>query len=175
MDVRRERKLIDKHLHRHSTKIGLSLTWFEFLEFGKGSEYDQIYDTGAPGEAGRSFKPGVVIPILHMDEVEDESRTINDGRQPTDNIVVKLAMDDMLRVGITEPWEYKPRLNDLFYHDQKYFNVYRYRVRGKLKGEVIVLVQGVETFPEQEYVFDNSPEQSIQTLPWPASLPTSGV
>jgi hypothetical protein len=175
VDVRRERKLINKHLNRHSTKIGLTLTWFEFLKFGEGSEYDQIYDTGGFGESGRTYKPGIVIPILHMDEIEDESRAINDGRQPTSNIVVKMSMDDMIKAGISNPWDYEPRLNDIFYHDDRYFSVYRYRVRGKLKGEVIVMVQGVETFPEQELVFDNSPEQSLQTLPWPPSLPDSSV
>lgn len=175
MDSRTERSLINKHARRQSRNLGYSMLWYEFLDFGQGSEYDDIYDTGPAGPEGRSYKAGVSIPILHFDEIEDESRAMPDGRQPVQNIIVKLLMDDMIKVGVTEPWEYEKHLNDIFYFDSRYYSVYRYRARGALKGEVIVLVQGIEIFPDQEYVFDNTAQESIQNLPWPDSLPRRGV
>jgi hypothetical protein len=175
MDPRIERSQINKHVRRVSRSLGHSLLWYEFLGFGEGSEYDQIYDTGPAGPEGRSYKAGISVPVLHFDESEDESRAMPDGRQPVMNISIKMLMDDMIKVGITKPWEYEKRLNDIFYFDGRYFSIYRYRARGSLKNEVIVAVQGIEIFPDQDYVFDNSPQESVQNLPWPDSLPQRGV
>jgi hypothetical protein len=175
MDSRTERSLINKHARRHSRRLGYSLLWYEFLSFGEGSEYDDIYDTGPAGPEGRSYSTGVSVPILHFDEIEDEARAVPDGRQPVQNIIVKLLMDDMIKVGVKTPWEYEKHLNDIFYFDGRYYSVYRYRARGALKGEVIVLVQGIEIFPDQDYVFDNTAQESVQNLPWPDSLPMRGV
>lgn len=175
MDPRIERGLINKHVRRKTRNLGRSLLWYEFIDFNEGSEYDDIYDTGPAGPAGRSYRQGISIPIIHIEETEDDSRAIPEGRQPVMNIDVRLLMDDMIKVGITEPWEYVRHLNDIFYFDGRYFSIYRYRPRGLLKGEVVVVVQGIEIFLDQDFVFDNSPEESIQNLPWPNSLPQSGV
>jgi hypothetical protein len=175
MDSRTERSLINKHVRRTSRHLGHSLLWFEFLSLGEGSEYDDIYDTGPAGPEGRSYRTGVSIPVIHFDEIEDESRAMPDGRQPVMNIVLKMLIDDMVKVGVNEPWEYEKHLNDIFYFDGRFYSVYRYRSRGALKNDVIVMVQGIEIFPDQEYVFDNSPQESVQNLPWPDSLPRRGV
>lgn len=175
MDTRIERALINKHVRRKARNLGRSMLWYEFLNFNEGSEYDDIYDTGPAGPAGRSYRSGISIPIVHIDEIEDDSRSMAEGRQPVMNIVLKVLMDDMIKVGITEPWEYERHLNDIFYFDGRYFSVYRYRPRGLLKGEVIVMIQGIEIFLDQDFVFDNTPQESIQNLPWPDSLPSRGV
>jgi hypothetical protein len=53
--------------------------------------------------------------------------------------------------------------------------VFDYAVRGRVKGEVFVLIQGQELYVDQEFVNDNNfPELSSNNLPWPATLPQIG-
>jgi hypothetical protein len=177
MDPRIERKHIDKHARRQMRDMGRSLIWYEFRDFDEpsGSEYDQIYDMGPAGPGGRAYRPGIVIPFIHIEEIEDEISARPDGRQAMQNVVVKMLMDDFIKVGIDSPWEYEARLNDIFYFDNRYFSVYRYRPRGLLKGEVVVMVYANQVYLDQEYVFDEAPQESVQNLPWPDLLPNRSV
>ena len=81
----------------------------------------------------------------------------------------------MRNAGIEAVWEYRNHLNDIFLYDGRFFSVFDYAVRGRVKGEVFVLIQGQELYVDQEFVNDNNfPELSSNNLPWPASLPKIG-
>lgn len=178
MDTRRELDLINKHFRRHHDAAGESVVWYEFKPLGSASVnsvYDDVYDEGIPGIGGRQYKGGVVLPILLGSENEDQKRSIPEGRQTVQIMELFVAISDMRDAGISTPWEYRQRLNDIFNYDGRYYSVYNYRVRGRLRDDVFVLVSGQEVMIEQEFINDPGPEPlRIDNFPWPAALPTLG-
>ena len=179
MDVRTELSLINKHFKRYQNVANLSVVWYEFIPLGDlpatESVYDDVYDEGIRGTGGKKYKNGVVLPAMLITEVEDEKRAIADGRKPTQNINMFVTMKDMRDVGITDPWEYQARLNDMFVYDGRYYNVSAYKVRGAVKDEVFALITGYETYVDEELVNDPGPPAlGISTLPWPSNLPNLG-
>jgi hypothetical protein len=170
MDVRRELDLINKHLDRHTRGAGESIIWYQFLPLGEGSTYDDIYDESPQGPTGLSYEPGIVLPTVYVEEIEDTNRAIDTGRQPTQNLNVLVTMENMVKSGIKHPNEYQPHMKDMFFYDGRYFSVVEYRVRGRLRNDVVVSIDGKETYIDQEHVNDlflpdHAP--SIQDFPWP--------
>lgn len=48
-----------------------------------------------------------------------------------------------------------------------------YRVRGRANDDVLIVVEGLEVYIDQEMPFDPGPEtMAINDLPWPSVLPT---
>lgn len=178
MDVRRELAHINKHFKRFRDVSELSIVWYEFIPLGSASVnsvYDDVYDEGIRSTGGKSYKPGVALPVLLASETEDERRAIPDGRQPTQTVQLFASMKDMKDAGIDQPWEYRFHLNDIFVYDGRYYNVYSYRVRGVIKDEVFVLISGYETFVDEELVNDPGPETlGVDLYPWPSALPNLG-
>lgn len=178
MDVRRELDLINKHFRRHHKVSGETVVWFEFNPLGAASVnsiYDDVYDEGTPGSGGRSYKPGVVIPILLGSENEDQKRAIPEARQTVQTMDIFIGMKDMRDAGIDMPYEYRNHLKDIFYYDGRYYSVYDYRVRGRLKDDVFILIVGQELYLNQEFINDPGPEvPRSDNFPWPARLPIIG-
>jgi hypothetical protein len=108
-------------------------------------------------------------------ESEDQKRAIPEGRQPTQLTNFVASIDDFRAAGITAPWEYQNRLNDMFQYDGRYFSVVSYRVRGRARDDVMLVVEGIETYISQEMVNDPGPTPySISDLPWPTSIANLG-
>lgn len=172
VDLTREFERMDKEIHRRIDIVGESVMWFMFQELGAGSTYDDIYDEGVPGVGGRNYDPGMKVATLYAEEIEDEGRAIEEGRQPTQNVRLTLRMTDAIVAGLTDPGEYRPRLKDLFFYENRYYEVYKYRARGRMEGsEVLLLVDGVEVYVDQEMMNDDSPEYVAIDPGWPNSLP----
>jgi hypothetical protein len=176
MDIRREVGLIRKHYRQYQTTNGETVVWFEFLPLGTNtstsSVYDDVYDEGTPGTGGRKYKTGVVVPVLMITEAEDQKRSIPEGRQAVQLANFVASIQDFRDAGVTAPYEYKNHLNDMFLYDGRYFSVVSYRVRGRAKDDMLVVVEGIEVYINQEMPFDTGPEAySNQNLPWPATLP----
>jgi hypothetical protein len=171
VDVQREHRLINKHAKRRNREAGESLIWYEFLPLGEGSSYDDVYDEGDVGPIGRAYGSGIVIPTIYVEEVEDDFRAIDTGRQPVQNLQVVMLMDEVIRSGLTEPWEYQPHLNDMFYYDGRYYKVFRYKVRGRLHNDVLLSVGGTEIYVDQEMNLDVPPTPPfVENLPWPSTF-----
>lgn len=178
MDVRRELDLINKHFRRHHSVAGETVVWYEFKPLGSASVnsiYDDVYDEGVYGPGGRSYKDGVVIPILIGSENEDQKRAIPEARQPVQTMDIFVSIQDMRSAGIEFAWEYRNHLNDIFVYDGRYYSVYDYRVRGRLKDDIFILISGQEVFTDQEFVNDPGPPPlATYSYPWPATLPSLG-
>lgn len=178
MDTRVELDLIRKHYREYSRHAGEHVVWYEFLPFGaaasaSGSYFDHVYDEGISGTGGRKYKNGVVVPVLMITETEDQKRSIPEGRQPVEVVNFVASIDEFRRAGITDPFEYKQHLNDLFIYDGRYFTVTSYKVRGRARDDIIIVVEGLEIYMNQEYPFDPTTTFSgVSSLPWPSSLPT---
>jgi hypothetical protein len=61
----------------------------------------------------------------------------------------------------------------MFMYDERYYDVYRYTARGHLHDEVLIAVEGVEVYPEQELKWDTAPVASTSD-PWPDTLLGAG-
>lgn len=175
MDARRELGLIRKHYRDYQRQVGETVVWYEFMPFAgaasAGSTYDDVYDEGGFGPSGRRYKPGITVPVLMITESEDTKRAIPEGRQPVELVNLVASIDDFRVAGISEPFEYRRHLNDIFFYDGRYMSVQSYRVRGRVRDDVIVVVEGIELYLNQEFSFDTGPEaMSVQNYPWPSTL-----
>jgi hypothetical protein len=175
MDVRRELSLIRKNYREYHRTVGESVTWFEFIPLGNSpsasSYYDPVYDEGVYGTGGRRYKKGITFPVLLINETEDQKRSIPEGRQPVELTNFVASIEDMRNAGISSPFEYQHHLNDMFLYDGRYFTVTSYRVRGRARDDVLVVVEGLEVYINQELEFDPGPSAlSINNLPWPNSF-----
>ena len=178
MDVRRELAEINKHFRRYNNVAQLAVVWYEFTPLGAASVnsvYDDVYDEGIRGSGGKTYKPGVTLPVLLASENEDERRAIADGRQPTQTVSLFVTIKDMKDAGLYQPWEYRHHLNDIFVYDGRFYNVASYKVRGVIKDEVFALIIGYETFVDEELVNDPGPENlGVSNYAWPSTLPNLG-
>jgi len=172
--LKRERHRINREVHRRNDLAGESVVWYEFqpLTAGAGSStYDDVYDEGPVGAEGLSFTDGVTIPTIYIEEVEDDNRAIEDGRQPTQNVKITFRMKDLTDAGISAPREYQPHLNDMFLYDNRFYRVYKYKARGFMEDEeVLVAVEGVEIYADQELVNENPPTALAVNDLWPDAL-----
>jgi len=174
MDTRRELSLIRKQYREYHKKTGEFITWFSFVAFGAGgSTYDDVYDEGPAGSGGKRYQKGIPIPVIQITETEDTKRAIPEGRQPVQVVNVVLSVDDMRDAGVPDVFEYQRHLNDLFFYDARYYQVTMYRVRGRAKDDLLVVIEGIEIYVDDEMPNDPGPEPMvISNFPWPASLPT---
>lgn len=174
LDLRRELNNINKHYERHQRQAGEAVVWYEFLSLSEGSVYDDVYDESPRGVTGLTYKAGVTIPTLFVSEEEDNNRAIDNGRQPIQNTDLVISMKAMIGAGITAPWEYQPRMKDIFLYDGRYYSVATYIVRGRLRGEVLVRISGKEVYVDQEMTNDvfSSSHPYLEDLPWPDTLPS---
>lgn len=176
MDIRRELSHIRKHYRKYHDTAGESVVWFEFVPLGvsisTASAYDDVYDEGVPGTGGRRYSNGVTIPVLMITEAEDQKRSIPEGRQPVQLTNFVASIEDFRDAGVSNPFEYQKHLNDIFLYDGRYFSVVSYRVRGRVRDDVIVVVEGIEIYINQEMPFDPGPAPLGNiNLPWPSTLP----
>lgn len=177
MDARRELGLIRKHYRQYQREYGESVVWYEFDRLGSNvnndSVYDDVYDEGVGGVGGRRYLEGVTIPVLMVTEQEDQKRAIPEGRQPVELTNLIISVEDMRSAGVSDPFEYKHHLNDIFLYDGRYFSVVTYRVRGRLRDDVVLVVEGIEIYINQEMPYDPGPApMEVVSLPWPASFPS---
>lgn len=175
MDVRRELAHIRKHYRQYQRSVGETIVWFEYQPFASaasaGSTYDDVYDEGGYGATGRKYKNGVTVPVLMITEAEDTKRAIPEGRQPVQLVNVVASIEDFRQAGVSDPFEYRYHLNDIFLYDGRYLSVVSYKVRGRAKDDVLVIVEGIEIYIDQEMALDTGPAPlGIQDLPWPSRL-----
>lgn len=177
MDLRREASQIRRHYREYTRNYGETVVWFEYAPAttpaSAGSVYDDVYDEGIIGTNGRKYKNGVVLPVLMITETEDQKRAIPEGRQPVELTNFVASIEDFRTAGVSNPFEYQNHLNDMFLYDGRYFAIATYRVRGRLRDDILVVVEGIEVYINQEMPFDPGPASlGVQDLPWPTALPT---
>lgn len=177
MEVRRELAAIRKHYREYQQKTNEYVIWFEFLPLGTNastdSKYDDVYDEGIPGVGGKRYKAGITIPVLLVTESEDTKRAIPEGRQPVQLTNIVGSVQDFREAGVLDPYEYQKHLNDMFFYDGRYYSVASYKVRGRAQDDVLVVIEGIEIYINQEMLFDPGPSaMTTQNLPWPSKLPT---
>ena len=169
MDVRREAREIWKHFGRYTSDIGEGCIYYRFD--ATNSEYDRVYDEGY-----RKYHIGIKIPILWVDQSEAPEDYAAEGRRPTQRIRLAVSASALHEAGVsvTEAhgnrltdgspslvWRYD-RNHDILYYDNRYYEVASFQIRGRLKGEdVIVGITGIETYPGDDMRFDFKPGEVV--------------
>lgn len=166
IDLRREQAHIFKEFDRYQRRVGESVIWFKFDV--DTSAYDDVYDEG-----GRRYLPGIIVPCLWIDEVEDIETYQDVGRRPTQRVRLAVSARTMneVTIGAVEvhggrlqddkpdaPW-FDDRLNDIFYYSGRFYAVSNFQVKGRMRGDTIVGVSAIETMLEDERVWDLFPGQ----------------
>lgn len=176
IDTRREQRHIWREYRRFFRQIGEKVIWFQF-DTG-ASSYDDIYDEG-----GKDYRPGIHVPALWVDQIEDPEQYSGEGRRPTQRIRFAVSSMALALRGISpyeahgnelgsarpsaplppqvgrpsSPW-LDDRLNDVIYYDQRFYSLSQFQIRGRLRSQdVIIGVAGIELIPEDESVFDFFP------------------
>jgi hypothetical protein len=162
IDLRRESVRVFTEFQRFHKTVGEGIVWFLFDV--AGSVYDEVYDEG-----GKQYHPGIAVPILWVNQQEQDELYSAEGRRPTQRISLSVSARsiDAVRIGSQEahggrafdikpddPW-WDDRLNDVFYYDGRYYEVSGFHMRSRAQErDLIVSVGGIETQPEDERVFD---------------------
>lgn len=170
VDARREAQHVYKQMGRMQNTIGEAVVWFKFDT--ANSNYDDVYDEG-----GREYLPGVLVPMLWVDDQEAAEVYDDQGRRPTQRIRFAVSGKQMWETlgDITEAhgarwWDTKPdgkpwwndRLNDLVYYGGRFYEVSNYQIRGRIQEtDLIIGVTGIETQPQDERVWDLFPSSLV--------------
>lgn len=165
MDTRREVRQIYKHFDRHYGTIGEALIYFRFD--ADNSKYDRVYDEGY-----RQYQKGKPVPILWVDQQEATEDYGPEGRRPTQRLRCAVSAKNMFEAGFSvtethgnrlydtspsEIWR-RDRMHDLCFYDGMYWEISGYQIRGRAKGEdVIIGITAIETFPDDDMNFDFPP------------------
>lgn len=176
VDVRREQRHIWNEYSRFYRTIGEEIVWFKFDT--DGSQWDNVYDEG-----GKSYQPGVRIPALWVDQIEDPEQYSGEGRRPTQRLrfAVSASTLAMRGIGVDEahgsslghvrpsapvpeqigrPYSawWDDRLNDVVFYDNRFYAISQYQIRGRLQTEDVVIgIAAIELVIEDESDFDFFP------------------
>lgn len=170
IDVGRELGLINKHVRRRNREAGEFVMWYQY-DIASASQFDDIYDEGAPGALGRRYADPIKVPTIYVAENEDLMVLREDARKPTQTTQFTILVQDAIASGVVEPGRYEQHLNDVLGYDNKLYKLYDYHVRGRLKGEVVIGIVGYEVFMDEEFLYDPSINTSTNDL-WPSIFPS---
>jgi hypothetical protein len=173
VDMRREVREIWKHYKRYHADVGETIIYYRFA--AKESDYDDVYDEGY-----RRYHKGVRIGILWVDQSEAPEDYSPEGRRPTMRIRLAVSAQDLYEAGVSvteahgnritdvspnNEWR-DDRVHDMFYYDNRYWEVSSFQIRGRAKGEdVIIGITGIETFPDDDMLLDFQPSSLATTTP----------
>ena len=165
MDARREAGQIWKHFNRYHAMIGESMLYYRFD--ADTSQYDSVYDEGF-----RKYHIGIRIAILWVDQMEAVEDYAPEGRRPTQRMRCAVSAREMYGAGLSvtevhgnqlsdespsDIWR-RDRMHDLFYYDNRFWEISGYQLRGRIKGEdVIIGITAIETFPTDDMLLDEIP------------------
>lgn len=169
MDPRREVAQIHKHFDRYQKEVGEGILYYRFDT--AESAYDEVYDEGF-----RKYHTGVRIAVLWVDQSEAVEDYSPEGRRPTMRVRLAVSARNMYEAGVSvtevhgnqltdtspsEVWR-DDRLHDIFYYDNRFWEVAGFQIRGRLQNEdVIIGISGIETFPDDDALLDQLPGSRV--------------
>lgn len=168
IDMRREHALHMRSIDRLQPQMGESVVWFVV---DAESSYHPIYD-----DYGRNFKPGVIVPFLWIDQVEDPNQYTAEGVRPTNRFKGAVTLRTLGSVGVPVNDAHYDRLidpeitpttdvtnnrnNDILYYDKRFWQVSNFQIRGRMQSvDNMVGVSAIEikrdelgplTFPSEQ-------------------------
>lgn len=186
VDVRREIAHINKEYESYYRVIGEEVVWFRFDTVN--SRWDDVYDEG-----GNTYLPGVRIPALWIDQIEDPEQYSGEGRRPRQRLRFAVSAEELKQRGIGAEEAHgrriydekgspprpaqvgRPlaawlddRLNDVVYYDGRYYAISNFQIRGRAQyTDAIVGVSALEEIVEDETIYDFFPSRTQFGIPIP--------
>lgn len=186
VDYRRETAYVWKQYNAFYATVGEEVIWFPFDT--DGSRYDDVYDEGF-----KTYKTGIRMPVLWVDQIEDTEQYSAEGRRPTKRLRFAVSFRTLQERGVPvfdahgrriyddppaapdqygrpeSPW-LDDRVNDAVFYDGRFFAISDFQIRGRAKEmDQVVGVSAIEVDPRDENLWDLFPWNT----PW--SNPTVGV
>lgn len=176
VDYRREVAYVWKQFNAFYATIGEEVVWFPFDTVE--SRYDDIYDEGA-----KTYRTGIRMPALWVDQIEDPEQYSAEGRRPTKRLRFAVSARSLQERGVAtfdshgrrmydvppvppdpsqlgrpeSPW-LDDRLNDVVFYDGRFFAVSDFQIRGRAKEmDLIIGVSAIEIDPRDENLWDLFP------------------
>lgn len=170
-DLRRERAHIErKGWDFIQQTIGEAVLWLEFD--ATSSAMHPVYDEPME-DAGRAWKPPILVPALWVNEREDARTPDGDGRLPTNSLRLGVPYSSLVKVGLSEPQDSRRHLNDVLVYRRNFWAVNRYELRGRLRAPVMVGVTATQINVDDDMAFDTLPEiNGLLTTVRPIGFPS---
>lgn len=176
VDYRRELSYVWKQYNAYYDTIGEEVIWFPFDTVD--SRYDDVYDEG-----NKTYKTGIRMPALWVDQIEDPEQYTGEGRRPTKRLRFAVSARSLQERGVPvfdahgrrmydvppvapdpdqygrpeSPW-LDDRLNDIVFYDGRFWAVSDFQLRGRAKEfNQIVGVSALEIDPRDENLWDLFP------------------
>lgn len=148
VDLARERRMIDRRGYDWYThNLGETVIWFEYDAVE--SEYHPVYDEDSVGGT-RRWRPGILVPVLWANKTEGDRVVTPEGRQVIPTLRLAVPVSQLRRVGLSSPMDAARHLNDVLVYGRTQWLVESYQLRGRLRDSVVVGVNCVKIFPEDE-------------------------
>lgn len=170
MDLAHERAHIRKVYGQYQNSMGEAVVWWEYDAVD--SAYDPVYDEDAM-DGARSWKTGLLVPAMWVNEIEGAKTQSLDGRQVRPELRLAISVETMRQVGISSPNLADRHLNDLIGYRGTYWKVTGYQIRGRLRDNLIVGVTAVKVFISDEWPNADPPTfPGFPTTDMPKGFPT---
>lgn len=151
MRPRNELRRINRHLDRYQRLNGEGVFWYEF-------DGENSAPTDYLLEGTRHYKAPIFTPLLWVIESEDTESGQAEGRRLTPTLRSAVSMETLVKSGLSDPHDSERHLNDVIQYQRTLYGIGRYEIRGRLgREDVIVGINAVKAFPDEDWVFDTLP------------------
>jgi hypothetical protein len=139
---------VHKRYRWYRDYVGTTVTWWEFDRLNSTSH--PVYDEGPE----RIYKLPFILPVMVVLRDEDRKTPREEGFYAVSTAHLTFGTDMAARAGMSDPHNARLHLFDRFLWDDKYFEVRRFQIAGRLKKFEVVIGVDATALSEEEFVND---------------------
>jgi hypothetical protein len=144
--VKRHLGEVQKAFRWYQRTIGTTVIWYAFDR--AATTKDDIYDEGPE----RRWKPGFVLPVLHVARTERAETAREEGYYDMGSAHLVISPHQAAAAGLDDPWDAESQLFDRFLWDGTVFEVRTWQIQGRMRRfEVVVGATAQEVAPEEYF------------------------
>lgn len=149
MSMKRELRHVNRALRQYTVRNGEGVLWYE---------YAGVQATNYLNEGSRRYLAPVAVPALWVIESEATELGEAEGRRLTPTIRFATSMEYLVKSGLSDPHDSERHVNDIVQYQRTLYSIGDYAVRGRMaRQDVIVGVNAIKLFPDEDLVFDQLP------------------
>lgn len=141
---------VHKRYRWYRNYVGTTVEWWEFDR--EESTTHPVYDEGPQ----KIYKPSIVLPVMVVIRDEDRKSPREEGFYSISNIHLTFGTKMAADAGMSDPHDARHHLFDRFFWDDRYFEVRRFQISGRLKRYEVVIGVDAVALSEEEFVNDPS-------------------
>lgn len=164
-NMKRELRRMNRHMGRLQSLNGEGVLWYEF-----DGEHSQ--PTDYLKEGSKHYLSPVAVPVLWIIESEDTESGQAEGKRLTPTVSFAVTMETLMKSGLSDPHDNDRHLNDIVQYQRTLYGIGRYEPKGRMaRQDVIVGVNGIKIFPDEDMVFDTlppgiTPNETVHSRPY---------